>query len=361
MKKILFLCFLSLPLLSYTQDKESEKKFKLGGWAQIQADGNFTEGEMTDMGFRIRRARMVVSGDLHPKISYKMQGDFSGSPLLLDAWLKWKLSDAFSVQLGQFKFPFSMESKITPMDLEYTDYGEAIQKLSGYKDICGVGKNGRDIGLMFSGKLLLLNSVKEVDRKHYLIGYSLGVFNGNGINITDANLQKDLVCKVDLYPFPFLPDWIFSASMYKGVFKNDEHGNYLRERYAVGLGYDNRKLVLRFEYLWGITSLDAPDENLYCQPTDANGGYAQLGYWFDFKCYNWQQRLMPYLRYDFFSNDQAGMIDKSYISSVYSLGFRYNMTSSLHSKVAYSLKEKKNKGEGKPYTHSFQLMLCYGF
>lgn len=372
MIRIMFVCILFLPLLSQAQDtifenvketfvKETawEQRIKIGGWAQIQANGDFAESEMTGIGFRIRRARLVVSGDLHPKISYKMQGDFSVSPLLLDAWLKWKISDAIAVQVGQFKFPFSMESNIGPMELEHVDNGEAIQKLAGYKDICGVGQNGRDIGLMASGNFFLLN--KNKDNKQYLISYSFGVFNGNGINNTDVGPQKDFVGKIDLYPFPFLPDWMFSASMYNGVYKKNNYGSYLRERYAVGLSYDSRKLVLRSEYLWGVTSLDAPDEKLYCQSTDANGGYAQIGYWFDFKCNNWQQHLMPYLRYDFFSNEQVGTTDDSYASKVYSIGFRYNMTSSLHSKVAYSLKDLRNRGKDEPYTHCFLLMLCYGF
>ncbi len=361
MRRILFICMLCLPLLSLAQEKEQEKKVKVGGWAQIQANGDFKEGEMTDMGFRIRRARLVLSGNLNPKFSYRLQGDFCGSPMLLDAWLKWKFSDAIAVQVGQFKFPYTMESNIGPMDLEHSDYGEAVQKLAGYKDICGIGKNGRDIGLMVSGKLVLLDASQETGKKHHLFGYSLGVFNGNGINNTDAGLMKDLVGKIDLYPFPFLPDWCFSASMYKGVYKSDDHGDYVRDRYAVGLRYDNRKLVLRSEYLWGVTSLDAPDENLYCQSTDADGGYAQVGYWFDFKCHDLQQRLMPYLRYDCFSKAKTGAVDDSYASAAYSVGVRYDITSSVHAKAVYSMTDTKNGGVEEAYTHRFLLMLCYGF
>ena len=127
---------------------------KVSGFVQGMYQANLTdEGELSSNTFRMRRVRLSVDGNLSSKVSYKLQGDFSRSPMLVDAYVKYKACDAFAVQVGQFKTPFTIESPINPVNLEIFDYGEIIQKLGGYSDVCGVGGLGRDIGVMATGKL----------------------------------------------------------------------------------------------------------------------------------------------------------------------------------------------------------------
>ena len=214
----LMLCLAWIPLALYAQDQPVKpkmgepSKLKISGWAQVQYQSVWQDGKAVTESFRIRRARLSADGQLHPMLTYKLQADFGNSPALVDAYLKLRFCDAFSLQAGQFKTPFTIESGISPMNLEYIDYGEPIQKLAGYSDICGIGRQGRDIGLMAIGRLF---AVDGREKPFHLLHYSLGVFNGNGINNTDANLHKDVVGKLDFHPW--LPELTLSDVMLKQV------------------------------------------------------------------------------------------------------------------------------------------------
>ena len=126
---------------------------------------------------------MSVEGNLAKGLTYKIQGDFSRSPMLVDAFVKYKACNEFAIQVGQFKTPFSIESPINPVNLEIFDYGESVQKLVGYSDVCGVGSLGRDLGIMATGSLFPIET--QNGDKFGIVDYSLGVFNGNGINVID--------------------------------------------------------------------------------------------------------------------------------------------------------------------------------
>ena len=119
----------------------AQEKVKVGGFVQGLYQVDVHDNDNIDNSFRMRRVRLAVSGDLNKVISYKIQGDFSSVPTMVDAYVKAKFCDAFAVQFGQFKLPFSIESPLNPVDLEAVDYGDVISKLVGYSDVCGVGQS----------------------------------------------------------------------------------------------------------------------------------------------------------------------------------------------------------------------------
>ena len=153
---------------------------KISGFVQGIGQMNIKDGgddskNVIDNTFRARRVRMSIDGTLAKGLTYKIQGDFVRKPMLVDVYLKYKACDAFAIQAGQFKTPFTMESPINPVNLEIFDYGESVQKLSGYSDVCGVGSIGRDLGIMITGSL-----IKPESLDFNLLTYSFGVFNGKG-------------------------------------------------------------------------------------------------------------------------------------------------------------------------------------
>ena len=172
---------------------------KISGFVQGMYQANLSdEGELVDNTFRMRRVRLSVDGKLSKTVSYKIQGDFTRSPMLVDAFIKYKPCRAFAIQLGQFKTPFSLESPINPVNLEIFDYGENVQQLVGYKDVCGVGALGRDLGLMATGSLFPVEG--EEGYKYSIVDYAIGVFNGNGANNLDNNNRKDVVGRLEVHP-----------------------------------------------------------------------------------------------------------------------------------------------------------------
>ena len=303
---------------------------KISGFVQgmYQADLN-GDFELQDNTFRMRRVRLSVDGKLSKTVSYKIQGDFSRSPALVDAYVKYKPCNEFAIQVGQFKTPFTIESPINPVNLEIFDYGEAVQHLSGYKDVCGVGGLGRDIGVMATGSLFPVKGYRVVD-------YAIGVFNGNGPTTTDNNNRKDIVGRLEVHPG--LKDLTLSGSYYYGKYYKDEENYGTRNRWAAGAQYNDGKLVLRGEYIGGKTGYAPtviPEDLGYF---NSNGYYAQAGYYFALGK-DKSQKLMPVLRYEHFTADQA-VTDGG--TNWYTAGINYWPLKSVNFKLDYSLVQKES-------------------
>ena len=309
---------------------------KISGFVQGMYQANLNDkGELGDNTFRMRRVRLSVDGKLSKTVSYKIQGDFVNSPMLVDAFVKYKPCKEFAIQLGQFKTPFTIESPINPVNLEIFDYGESVQNLAGYSDVCGVGGLGRDIGIMASGDLFKLE-----DKDFALVNYSIGVFNGNGpVNFKknekglDNNNRKDIVGRLEVHPG--LKAITLSGSYYYGKYYKDEENYGTRNRWAAGAQYNDGKLVLRGEYIGGKTGYAPtviPEDLGYF---NSNGYYAQAGYYFQAG----EQKIMPVLRYEHFTADQA-VTDGG--TNWYTAGINYWPLKSVNFKLDYSLIQKES-------------------
>jgi len=340
---------------------------KISGFVQGMYQANLDDkGELKDNTLRMRRVRMSVEGTLFKGVTYKIQGDFTRSPMLVDAFLKYKPCNEFAIQVGQFKTPFSIESPINPVNLEIFDYGEGIQKLVGYSDVCGVGTLGRDLGVMATGDLF---PVENTDFS--IVNYSLGLFNGNGANALDNNNRKDLVGRLDIHPG--LKNLTLSGSYYWGKYKKDDTNNGSRNRWSVGAQYNDGDLVIRAEYINGLTgyqvaafndTLPAFDEQgnqLYVENLrHSKGYYAEAGY--NFKLgKDKSQKLMPVLRYEHFApGDMNGIVYGG--SNFYTVGINYWPLKSLNFKADYSFIQEGNVGDpGTTNKHRIVGILSYKF
>ena len=320
---------------------------KISGFVQGMYQANLSEdGELIDNTLRMRRVRMSIDGTLAKGLTYKIQGDFSRSPMLVDAFLKYKACDAFAIQIGQFKTPFSIESPINPVNLEIFDYGESVQKLVGYSDVCGVGSLGRDLGIMATGNFVPVKGEEGIE--YHVINYSLGVFNGNGANQLDNNNRKDIVGRLEVHPG--LKDLTLSGSYYYGHYYKDEGNNGARNRWAAGVQYNDGKLVLRGEYIGGKTGLShtvIPEDPVYY---NSNGYYGVVGYNFQAG----EQKIMPVLRYEHFTKDTS-IVDGG--TNWYTVGINYWPLKSVNFKLDYSLVQKESGSN----THRVVGILSYKF
>ena len=319
---------------------------KISGFVQgmYQADLD-DKGELSSNTLRMRRVRMSLEGTLVKGLTYKIQGDFSRSPMLVDAFLKYKACDAFAIQLGQFKTPFTLESPINPVNLEIFDYGESVQKLVGYSDVCGVGALGRDLGIMATGNLFPIMGEEGI--KYHVVNYSLGLFNGNGANVIDNNNRKDLVGRLEVHPG--LKDLTLSGSYYYGKYLKNEDYNGVRNRWSAGVQYNDGNLVIRGEYLSGNTGYQGFEGEGAPNQFNSKGYYAVAGYNFKFGKEGKEQKLMPVLRYEHFEQ-QTGVFgahtadhviymlpDASAPTSYYTVGINYWPIKSVNFKLDYSL------------------------
>ena len=308
---------------------------KISGFVQGMYQANLDDnGALKDNTLRMRRVRMSVEGTLFKGLTYKIQGDFSRSPMLVDGFLKYKACDAFAIQVGQFKTPFSIESPINPLNLEIFDYGEGIQKLVGYSDVCGVGSLGRDLGIMATGSLFPVEM--QNGQKFSIVDYSIGVFNGNGANEKDNNNRKDIVGRLDIHPG--LKALTLSSSYYYGKYYKDAKNNGVRNRWAAGMQYNDGDLMVRAEYLSGTTGsfVDIVGSDGQVTGTTevligSKGYYAEAGY--NLKIgKDRSQKLMPVARYEHFA-EQAVLGGTDW----YTIGINYWPLKSVNFKLDYSL------------------------
>ena len=310
---ILFMLF---PLFLLAQEEKVDYIPKVSGY--VQGLYQLNEGEETHSNtFKMQRVRVSVDGNIGKKVTYKVQGDLVSSPVLMDAYVKFSVCPQFSVQAGQFKLPFTMETAMHPMDLEIFDYGESVKRLVGYSDVCGFGKSGRDIGIMFSGDLFRME-----DKDFSLLNYSIGIFNGSGPNVIDIDKKKDVVGRIKFHPW--LKNLTLTTSGYYGKYEDYNSNENLRMRYSFGAEYRNDALVIRSEYLHGKTAFSF----------NSQGFYAVAGYRFRFGKEGKQQSLMPLLRYESFS---PNVEIESSNCSYYTIGLDYWPMKNVNLKLNYSL------------------------
>jgi len=242
----------------------SEKLLKLSGYSQVQY--THWEGDRED--FSIRRARLGLRGSLLKNIDYSLQVDAVRSPVLLDARVDITLFPQAKLSFGQFKVPFSLENLTSSSALDLVDRTQSVKKICPAQDI---GATGRDIGMTVSGKFSWIE-------------YSLGVFNGSGINTRDRNDRKDMVGRLVVRPFDFLS---IGISHYEGVHSLFAGGPFLnRDRTGVEFSIAKGRHFLKGEYIL------AKDEDV-----DRAGWYVRGGYSFI------RDKLQAVVNYDSYDMD----------------------------------------------------------
>ena len=167
---------------------------KLSGYMISQYQWADQEGAESN-GFNIRMARLSLEGRVLTDFYWKAQVQFNGntatlgtSPRVVDVFAEWQKYKPLRVKLGQFKRPFTFENPMHPIDQGFMSFGQSVLKLSGFSDRTGeAASNGRDIGLQIQGDLFPNSDERP------LIHYQVGVFNGQGINMRDADQRKDVI------------------------------------------------------------------------------------------------------------------------------------------------------------------------
>lgn len=322
-KKHLLLLTILLIINNFIFAQENiDRTPKVSGFTQFRFDTNFDRDfKPQDNTFRFHRVCLSLGGDLTEKLSWSLSGDFVRKPMLVNAIIKYSFCDAFALQAGQFKTPFTIENDMNPaFGCEIFDYGNSIKQLVGYEFsyISPLGALGCDIGVMASGKFF-----KNV------IEYRIGIFNGNGINNIDNNDNKAFVGRLDFHP---IKELTFTGAIRIGDYYCDTLNNGKFNRWTVGIQYKNSKIVVRSEFIGAETGND---------PLKSNSFYAVAGYWIDI--FKGKQRIMPVLRYDRIHTD---VTFKESVANYYIAGICYLPITQLNLKVNYQYERWDSGNEG---------------
>jgi hypothetical protein len=153
-----------------------------------------TGSPVDEVGFRFRRVRLGVKGELPWNFSFELVGQFAADGArLLDALLTYRLDEAFEVSVGSGKPPFSA-SQLTPAAfLTFLDrpWGVDGQMAEGQR--VGIAPD-RQIGLWMGGAWNMLR-------------YRVGISNGNTDWFAGNNNAGMLyAARVELHPLGDLPE-----------------------------------------------------------------------------------------------------------------------------------------------------------
>src|SRR5437762_8217930 len=170
----------------YVQQRGSEIKLVLGGFIQANFEdgdvsafeGRFGQTALKDR-FRLRRARINLTGDFAENFDFKVEGDFENSDGLsssrtafeaTDIFVNWHQFPEAQIKLGQWKAPFGLEQTTPDTTLYMIERSLPT----------GAITPERQIGVQLWGKPFASVWPDQKD----LLTYYAGIFNGNGRNTT---------------------------------------------------------------------------------------------------------------------------------------------------------------------------------
>lgn len=278
------------------------------------------EWSQTSSTFFLKRVRLSLAGDIAEKLDYRVQVEFC-SPRLVDAYLRYRPMEELNFQLGEYKLPFSIENtEYAPLKYELIEYPLSLRKLMGFSDLCGLSATGRDLGAMLYGGFFR--------REGYsVVGYNIGVFNGEGLNTRDRNRSKDLCARLTLRPVQGLQ---IAGSYYRGEYGADYRK---RVRYGAGVCYDRGAVVLRGEWIGGTTGMPAGD-GVHIRDLDSEGWYAVAGW-------RASKSLTPVVRYDTFRENAYSSASRQ---TNYTAGITWQPVKYLRCQLDYTYEDYAARG-----------------
>ncbi len=289
----------------------TSKPIQFSGYVQARYQNLDEKGKID--GFDIRRARLDIKGNISPYWGYRFQADFAGTTSkLLDIYGECKIFSYLNFTFGQFKIPFSMENLASSSKLEMIDRSQVVEALVARgKDVIG-NQNGRDIGFQVYGNFL------KFDDK-FLFDYSLGIFNGAGINISDKNEAKSFAGRLVFHPLKGLDA---GCSYYNGW---DNFGSTPKDQKRTRLGYELKYDFKQFSFRWEY--IEGEDGDIR-----RNGFYVQSGYFVI------PQKLQFVLRYDMFDPVLNKTND---FTTNYTILANYTFNSWSKIQVGYTFREEQ--------------------
>lgn len=152
--------------------------------------------QMPSSALRVRRARLGVDGWVGSRLFFSVSGDFAASNA---GWGERKprtflgdsdayvgvapFGDRVILQAGQFDAPFTLENRTADKHLDFMERSLTVRAL-------GQPAN-KEVGVMVHGLPL----------GHRLVYASLGVFNGDGGDIANADRNLDFMGRLTVAPF----------------------------------------------------------------------------------------------------------------------------------------------------------------
>jgi hypothetical protein len=287
---------------------------KIRGYTQLRYNGLPTFEDNDDLindqgdkyigqgsGFGIRRARVIISGDVHERVSVYLQTDFASAigdqnhvAIVRDWYADVYLDSAkeFRVRLGQSKVPFGFENLQSSQNRLPFDRNDALN--SAVKD-------ERDLGAFAywapdsTRKLFkhLVDDNLKGSGDYGVVG--LGIYNGQTANRFDRNDNFHVLGRIS-YPFE-IGSQVFEigGGGYTGLYQiklesqedgteyvtTDPDANLRDARVYGSLILYPKPFGVQLEYNAGVGPQQGEDDATVIKTRSLHGGYALLSYKID--------------------------------------------------------------------------------
>lgn len=324
--------------------QEGKKKWKIADYVTVPKFGgyivgtykyNSQEGKNGGDGFGLRYLRLYLDGTVLKDFKYRVQMNVSGEPgsknsaRVIDAFISWQKWAPLGIKLGEYKRCFTFENPMNPWDITSGDYTQLTKHFTGmggdlYQGAANCG--GRDLGVQIYG-----DAFKVGKTQHYLLHYQAGIYNGQGINTSDKDKEKDYIATVQLQPLKGLYVGVFGWS---GSFFDGAQSNYFK-RWAAGVSYEGL-FSARAEYARNIYA-DGADTHGLGQKSDA--WYIRMG----IPTWRW---LRVNLGYDAYRKDMSTWTS---LNSIYSLGLQARPHKNLQFQLQWNYCHNNASGVDKDY------------
>lgn len=160
--------------------------------------------------FETRRVRLTFRLAIDEWITARVEPEFSlGNLALRNAWMNLAFSDAFQLQFGQYKKPFSLIWMSSSLEMPSIERGQRIRGLHDYLSQADAAAGGPVLSAL-GGTPLIGEEHDLLDTQGYL-GYEMGasalgvigpfewhvgIFNGTGPDSRDVNDRKSFAGRI---------------------------------------------------------------------------------------------------------------------------------------------------------------------
>jgi hypothetical protein len=305
-------------------------------------------------GFMLRRARMVLSGQISKNIYFYLQPDFATSAgdklhygQIRDAYVDVGFDDdnEYRLRIGQSKLPYGFENMQSSSNRLPLDRHDGLNSAI---------KNERDLGVFFywasKEKRALFSRISREGLKgsgDYGV-FGLGVYNGQTANSPELNDEPHVVSRFS-YPFEYKNQIIEigvqgytgkyvipSKNISEGVeFKND--GEYLDRRVAGSFILYPQPFGILAEYNIG----EGPEFNKNTNAIELqslHGGHVTLSY----RKQLFDQIFIPFTRLQYYEGGKKHETDaRSYIVKELELGVEWQPNKNFELVVQYTMSNRR--------------------
>ncbi len=350
------------------------EKISIRGYTQMRYNFVTDDKQLTDIndssignnkGFLLRRARIVISGDINEWVSLYLQTDFGQSAGTTTtnsnnqnfAQLRDLYADMFltkdkewRVRGGISKVPFGFDNLQSSQQRIALDRADAINTAA---------PNERDIGFFLyytpteTRKLFraLIDKGLKGSGDYGILG--VGVYNGQTLNVSETNDNKHVVLH-STYPFELPYGQIVQVGVdaYRGTFtatpgavaplaggpavnpSMENGGNIRDERIGTHFVLYPQPFGLQAEWNWG-RGPQLNDARTRIEESSLQGGYVQ-------GMYKWDN-IMPYVRWQQYYGGRKNVTNSPFnVVRETELGVEYQFNRALELTVAYSWMKRTN-------------------